>query len=432
MGTSERLMIEISQRAIQVDLFFTDHDSTKAHRTESVQLSENSLSFLWKAGGLTFKGDLYTPGDTLFGEMAQAGIKWPVTFHRTQQEKIKVKRPQEPQPPFDYVIKEVMIPNGDIVIGATITLPKVDAGAKFPLVILASGSGPQNRDCELLGHKSFWVIADYFAKNGIATLRFDDRGVGQTTGNFQEATLEDFASDVRACVKYVASSPELKGRVKIGLAGHSEGGMHVLMAAQKNKKVAFVIELASVGTSGRDVLIKQQYLIPLIGGKSEEYANWNKELYTGMSNIVLKYDQANAQDPLTNFLDSMYNLAPAEVREQTNIFNFKIGMNMFMNTTWMRQFLAFETVNYLKKLKLPILAINGSEDIQVPPNDAYAGFQNDLSAQSEATSSLTIINGLNHLFQTCIICNVEEYGDLEETISPKVLEAMAEWILGLR
>lgn len=430
MGMSERIMVLVTPE--KAELYFTDRDTTKPLKLEEVVLTDSTLAFLWKSGGLRYKGTHYPEGDTLFGEMTQAGMKWNVTFHRKLQEKIEVKRPQEPTPPFEYQVREVLIKNGENVLGATITFPKGREGEVTPIVVLASGSGPQDRNCEILGHKPFLVIADHFAKNGIATLRFDDRGVGQSTGSFQEATLEDFASDVLACVSFIQKDKELKGRVKIGVAGHSEGGMHVLMAARKNKKIEFVIELASVGTSGKDVLIEQQYLIPLKSGGSQEYADWNKQLYSGMSAIVLKYDQEKAQDPLTNFLDSMYQIAPNEVKEQTNIFNFKIGMNMFMNTTWMRQFLAYETADYLKKVKTPVLAINGSEDIQVPGFDAQEGFEKHLSANSKPHSNLALLGGLNHLFQNCTTCSILEYGDLEETINITVLKMMTEWIKGLK
>lgn len=430
MGMSERIMIVITPE--KAELFFSDRDTTKPLKLEEVVLSDSSLAFLWKAGGLKYYGKHFPAGDTLFGEMTQAGMKWNVTFHRKPQEKIKINRPQEPKPPFEYQTRDVLIKNGENVLGATITLPKVKEGEVIPIVVLASGSGPQDRNCELLGHKPFLVIADHLAKNGIATLRFDDRGVGQSTGSFQEATLDDFASDVLACVSFIQNDKELKGRVKIGVAGHSEGGMHVLMAARKNKKIEFVIELASVGTSGKNVLIEQQYLIPLKNNGSQEYADWNKQLYSGMSSIVLKYDQEKAQEPLTNFLDSMYQIAPKELKEQSNIFNFKIGMNMFMNSTWMRQFLAYETADYLKKLKIPILAINGSEDIQVSGFDAQEGFEKSLSKKSKPLSNLALLGGLNHLFQFCSTCSILEYGDLEETINPTVLNMMTEWIKGLR
>jgi uncharacterized protein len=430
MGMSERLMIKLTEE--KADLFFTDRDTTKPHKLDDVVMTDSSLTFTWKAGGLKYHGVYFMEGDSLFGEMSQAGMKWNVSFHRKLQEKILINRPQEPKEPFSYTTREVIINNGDVTLGATITIPHVPENQVFPIVVLASGSGPQDRNCELLGHKPFLVIADHLAKNGIATLRFDDRGVGQSTGSFQEASLEDFASDVLACVSFIQKDPLLKNRVKIGAAGHSEGGMHVLMAAKKNKKIAFVIELASVGTSGKEVLIEQQYLIPLKNGGSQEYADWNKNLYSGMSRIVLKYDQEKAQTPLINFLDSMYAIAPQEVKEQSNIINFKIGMNMFMNTTWMRQFLAFEAADYLKKLKIPILAINGSEDIQVPAESALDGFDWNLSKRSRVQSKLIWEEGLNHLFQKCFACTVMEYGDLEETINVKVLDAMTEWIKGLK
>ena len=429
MGMSERIMVLVSPE--KAELFFTDRDTTKPMKLEEVVLTDSSLAFAWKAGGLKFNGKHYADGDTLFGEMTQAGMKWKVTFHRKIQEKIEIKRPQEPKPPFEYQTRDVLIKNGVNVLGATITLPPMVQGKKIPIVVMASGSGPQDRNCELLGHKPFLVIADHLARNGIASLRFDDRGVGQSAGSFQEASLEDFASDVLACVSFIQNDEELKDQVSIGVAGHSEGGMHVLMAARKNKRIEFVIELASVGTSGKDVLIEQQYLIPLKNGGSQEYADWNRELYKGMSEIVLKFEQNKAQEPLTNYLDSMYQIAPIEVKDQSNIFNFKIGMNMFMNTTWMRQFLAFETADYLKKLKIPILAINGSEDIQVPGFDAQQGFERKLSKKSKPFSNLVLLGGLNHLFQICSTCSIVEYGDLEETINPTVLNLMTEWIKGL-
>lgn len=429
MGMSERIMVLVSPE--KAELFFTDRDTTKPMKLEEVVLTDSSLAFAWKAGGLKFNGKHYADGDTLFGEMTQAGMKWKVTFHRKIQERIEIKRPQEPKPPFEYQTRDVLIKNGVNVLGATITLPPMVQGKKIPIVVMASGSGPQDRNCELLGHKPFLIIADHLARNGIASLRFDDRGVGQSTGSFQEASLEDFASDVLACVSFIQNDEELKDQVSIGVAGHSEGGMHVLMAARKNKRIEFVIELASVGTSGKDVLIEQQYLIPLKNGGSQEYADWNRELYKGMSEIVLKFEQNKAQEPLTNYLDSMYQIAPIEVKDQSNIFNFKIGMNMFMNTTWMRQFLAFETADNLKKLKIPILAINGSEDIQVPGFDAQEGFERNLSKKSKPFSNLVLLGGLNHLFQICSTCSIVEYGDLEETINPTVLNLMTEWIKGL-
>ena len=431
MGTSERIAIHAQESPIKVDFYFTDRDSIKPLKTDNVILSDSSLAFTWKAGALTYRGSYFPAGDTLSGKMSQSGIEWNVTFHRKLQEKIIVHRPQEPKPPFTYKTKDVLIQNGDVLLGATITYPDLQDTAVFPIVILASGSGAQDRNCELMSHKPFWVIADHLANNGIATLRFDDRGVGKSTGSFQQATLEDFASDVLACVDFLTKDPYFKKRAIIGVAGHSEGGMHVLMAAKKSKKIKFVIQLASVGTSGREVLIEQQYLIPLKSGKSNDYASWNRDVFKGMCDIVSANPESKTADILGVFLDSMYTIAPTEYKEQTNIFNFKIGMTMFMNNEWMRQFIAFEAADYLKKINVPILAINGGEDIQVPAESAQEVFDYNLSKKSRGKSKLIWKEGLNHLFQKCSTCTIAEYGELEETISLTVLNGMTEWIKSL-
>jgi hypothetical protein len=204
------------------------------------------------------------------------------------------------------------------------------------------------------------------------------------------------------------------------------------MAAKGNKNVAFVIELASVGTSGKNVLVEQQYLVPKQSGKSEEYALWNQELYAGLSQIISSKSQQKATEPLNSFLDKMYVSSPPEYKDLTNIFNFKLALNMLLNNDWGRQFLTFETKDYLSKLKIPILAINGSQDIQVPAISNNKGFSQNFSKKSKSASRAIIIEGKNHLFQTCKSCSVMEYGDLEETFSEEVLILMKDWIKGLK
>jgi predicted acyl esterase len=324
---------------------------------------------------------------------------------------------------------DTLIENGKIVLGATLVIPNNLSG-NYPIVVLASGSGAQDRNCELLGHKPFWVIADYLAENGIASLRFDDRGVGKSTGVFQMATLEDFASDVLACVSFLKSDSRFANH-PIGLVGHSEGGMHVMMAAHKNKTVQFLIELASVGTTGKDVLVEQQYLIPKKGGQTEEYAQWNKSLFEEMSSLLLATKNKNRAEKLTAYLNEKYKSAPEEYKKLTNEMNFKLGMQMFMNSEWMIQFLSYQTADYLTKLSIPVFAINGSEDIQVPAESSQQGFEKNFSKESRSYSKAVIAVGKNHLFQTCIECTVKEYGDIEETFSEEVLKEMATWIKSL-
>ena len=433
-GTAQRIDLLIGQndKGATVDLVFPDLDTLKRHSTDQVVVNDTLVAFSWTKRALKFDGKFIASEGIIRGEMQQSGLDWEVTFYRDPQPVIEIKRPQEPNSADGYSVREVQIPNGDVALGATIFFPKLSENGKIPLVIMASGSGPQNRDCELMGHKPFLVMADHLAKNGIAVLRFDDRGMGKSTGVFQTASLKDFASDINACVKFIKRDKELGKRVQIGIAGHSEGGMHALMVAAKNKDVRFILELASVGTSGKDVLIRQQYLIPLKAGLSEEYARWNSAVFAGMCRIISNYTAEKVQDPMYTFLDSMYVLAPQEFREETEPMAFKFQIMLFGNNDWMRQFVTFESKDYLKKIKVPILVVNGGQDIQVPPTEALEGYDKHISKRSRAQSKLILAPDLNHLFQKCNTCDIQEYGDLEETVSPFVLDTMTQWIKGIQ
>ncbi len=386
---------------------------------------KDSLSFSWQSISLSFFGNYYSKGDSIYGTMKQSGLAWKVSFKRENQEIKKVNRPQEPKPKFSYEIKELEIKNGKNIIGATLTLP----GDKdnFPILILASGSGPQNRDCEIMGHKPFWVIADYLTNRGIGVLRFDDRGVEKSTDVFSNASLLDFASDVEACFNFVRKN--YKGH-KIGLAGHSEGGMHTLIVASRNPKLDFLIQLAAVGSNGKDVLVEQQYLIPLKTGKSEAYAKANKLLYDDVTKLLIQCNSEEFPDKVKELIKKEYDLFPEEYKKEGTAEEFSASFINFLNNDWGRQFMAFDSKQYLKKIYCPVLVINGAEDIQVPPTKNQEGFREGFSVQSQSLnkSKIILIPGLNHLFQTCKKCDIMEYGELEETFSPIVLKAIEEWI----
>jgi pimeloyl-ACP methyl ester carboxylesterase len=430
MGNSNRMDLIISNYPFNPVGKMSDPDGSYENIVmDKLKITDSTLSFLWTKIGLTFDGKFSKTGDSIVGVMSQMDVKWAANFTRTEQEKIVVKRPQEPKAPFAYPVEEILIQNGENVLGATLTLP-LNAGSNYPIVVLASGSGAQDRNCELVGHKSFLVIADYLARNGIGSLRFDDRGVGKSTGSFQAASLEDFASDVNACVTYLVQDPRFAGN-KIGVAGHSEGGMHTLVAAKSNKKIQFIVELASVGTSGGEVLAEQNYLISVTSGSSEELGIWAKETITGICGILAANSVDKAVDPLTKYIESRYAMAPKEFTDVTSLSNYQMGIQMMLNNDWGRQFLGFQTATYLKKIKVPILAINGSKDIQVPPVSNQAGFASNFSKKSLPQSKAIVVDGLNHLFQKCITCTISEYGELEETFSETVLKEMTVWIKGL-
>jgi pimeloyl-ACP methyl ester carboxylesterase len=386
---------------------------------------KDTLSFSWEKIGLSFEGNYFSRGDSIFGKMNQSGLEWNVTFIREILEKKTINRPQEPKPKFAYEIKEVEIKNGKNVIGASLTIPF--SKTNFPMVILASGSGPQNRDCEIMGHKPFWVLADYLTANGIGVLRFDDRGVGTSTGEFSKASLTDFASDVEACYNYIKKNYKDH---RIGLAGHSEGGMHTLIAASINPNVDFLIQLAAVGTTGREVLTEQQYLIPLKAGKSEGYAAANRMIYDSVTQLVVNYDKTIFPQKVLELLVRNYSSFPTDYKKEGTAEEFTSGLVNFLNNDWARQFMAFNTQEYLAKIVCPILVINGSEDIQVPATKSQEGFRNGFSNQTKSSnhSKIVLIPGLNHLFQSCKKCTIMEYGDIEETFSPIAMKAIVDWL----
>lgn len=425
VGQSMRMKMAIIDSNSAQQLFVEDPDGTYSKKEISdFAIEDEKLTFQWDKIGLSFDGDYFSDGDSISGLMKQSGLTWHVNFTRDEQEEKVVFRPQEPVAPFDYEIREVLIKNGDNLIGATITIP-TGFNEKMPVVVLASGSGAQNRDCEIVGHKPFLVIADYFANKDIVTLRFDDRGIGKSTGTFSKATVFDFASDVNTCVNYLHKQYKHN---KIGVAGHSEGGMHALIAASKNKNIDFVIELASVGISGRDVLIEQQYDIPKKGGKSEEYCLWNRAIFEGLCDIIQKNKQEEATELIATFLSDKYDNAPQEYRDESDKTTFLVTINMFINNDWARSFVNYNSADYLKKLKVPFLTINGGEDVQVSTQKNYAAFKEYPYKKNFEINEFHIVQGLNHLMQTCTSCTVLEYGELEETFSLEVMEIMKGWL----
>ena len=431
-GNAIRMNIEItdSNGINYIALSDPDKPSRKAFQVNAVEVSDTVLSFKWEKGGLQYYGNVNAMQDSISGIMSQNGLDWTAVFTKSEQESIKINRPQEPVEPYPYKLEEVTLTNGDFKITGTLTIPP-DSLDRNIIIVLASGSGPQNRDGEILGHKPFLVIADYLARNGIATLRFDDRGTGGSTAGYFQASLKDFANDVNSCIDFVSADARFTNYKK-GIAGHSEGGMHALIAAKANENVDFIIELASVGTSGKKVLLEQQYLIPMKSGLGEEHAKWNQSLFKGVCKIVKKEENIEkAADAINDFIDRRLENAPQKVKENAPPISIKMTMNMLLNNAWGREFLAYKTKNYYSKCRIPILAINGSEDIQVPAVSNTKAFQKWMRKSKVNASKALLIPGLNHLFQNCETCSIEEYATLEETFSEEIMQEMVEWIRSL-
>ncbi|MHA4737066.1 alpha/beta hydrolase family protein [Dyadobacter sp. MSC1_007] len=338
------------------------------------------------------------------------------------------KRPQEPHPPFPYYRELVKFENSKagVTLAGTLTLPALKGN--FPAVVMISGSGPQNRDEEIYNHKIFHVIADHLTRNGIAVLRFDDRGVGESTGNFKTATSEDFSYDVESAVTYLKTRKEIK-KDKIGLAGHSEGGLIAPMVAARSKDVAFLVLLAAPAMQLDSLLLLQQVVISRISGLPEAQIQKSRKINAGAYKIV-----TSSTDPGT--LKAQLTAYVKENPDTTSLGRPK-GMTHeqavsasidALSTPWARFILTYDPIATLQKVTCPILALNGEKDFQVPPKENLGGIKWAAKRSGNQKVKAIELPGLNHLFQECKTGSFVEYPMIEQTFSPLALKTMSNWI----
>jgi hypothetical protein len=372
-----------------------------------------------------FKGE-FLNDTTIKGEWKQSGMTFPLTLKKSEII-TELKRPQTPQRPFPYNEEEVVYINQDagIKLAGTLTFPQ--NGENFPAVILITGSGAQDRDETIFEHKPFLVIADYLTRNGIAVLRVDDRGVGGSEGKTSEATSEDFAGDMMAGIEFLKTRKEINP-AKIGLIGHSEGGLIAPMVATKSKGVAFVVLLAGPGIVGEQILYEQGKLINKAAGLTDDQAQQNHKMQQVIFNIVLtEPDSAQRIDRLQKTLtNGMYFIMNEEQKKAVD------NQIKAVDNKWFRFFLKYDPYPALTKIKCPLLALNGEKDLQVPPKENLAAIEKALTEGENKNFKTMEIPGLNHLFQTCETGAIAEYAQIEETISPAVLEILKDWILDFR
>ncbi len=295
---------------------------------------------------------------------------------------------------------------------------------------MITGSGSQDRDETIFNHKPFLVIADFLTRRGIAVLRVDDRGVGKSTGSPAKATSKDFVGDVLSGVDYLKSRKEIN-HDQIGLIGHSEGGLIAPMAAVESPDVAFIVLMAGPGLTGEQILYKQSALIGKVDGKSDEEISQNLDLMKKLYHVVKdEKDSAVASVKLHKVFDNYYeSLSDKEKKEIKNSGqNFDLQIKTIMSP-WFRYFLTYNPVPVLEKVKCPVLAINGSKDLQVPPEEDLAAIKKALEEGGNKNFEVKELPGLNHLFQPAKTGSPLEYGKIEETISPEALKIMCDWIL---
>jgi hypothetical protein len=368
--------------------------------------------------GGAFEGKLDKDLSTMDGTWSQNGGNWPVVLKHTKNAaELERRRPQDPVRPYPYREEELTYENKvqGVTLAATLTMPP--GKGPFPAVVLITGSGPQDRDEALLGHRPFLVLSDYLTRKGIAVLRADDRGVGKSTGSFGKATTADFATDTEAGVAYLKTRSEVNQH-KIGLIGHSEGGVIAPMVAARNPDVAFIVMMAGSGVPGDAIIVEQLRLIEEASGKSHEQAE--KDAAEEREVLALVKREKN-EAALEN-----------ELREKLagRIPKAQLGAAIQQVTSpWFRYFIGYDPSLTLTKVRCPVLAINGEKDLQVPPSQNLPAIRKALEAGGNKDFEVVELPGLNHLFQTAKTGSPSEYGSIEETISPVALEKMASWIL---
>ena len=371
----------------------------------------------------SYKGKLNTD-HTITGTFTQ-GITFPLNLEKGEPP-VK-KRPQEPKPPFPYKSEEVSVKNevDGITLAGTLTLPST--GGNCPAVVMVTGSGPQNRDEEIMGHKPFLVIADYLTRNGIAVLRCDDRGTASSKGNYATATNEDFANDAEAALNYLRNRKEINPK-KIGIIGHSCGGTIAFSVGARNKNLAFIISLAGAGLKGDSIMLKQVELISKSQGMPDVAWQATKPSIRQRYAILQQIDKTPDEIKKEVYADVTKTM-PAEALKDLSTVQQIDGQISSMVSPWYLHFMRYDPAQDLKKIKCPVLALNGEKDIQVDATMGLTAIRDRITENGNKNVTVKAYPNLNHLFQTCQKGTLAEYGELEETISPEVLKDITDWIL---
>lgn len=429
-GTRLRIVFHIQQAG---DRYTATMDSPDQGAVgipvEEVLVEDTVLTIKMPNLGIRYEGVWQEGSGKIAGTFTQSGFSFPMELKRESAE-TALKRPQHPSPPFPYEEEAVTYPNekAGIRLAGTLTLPEGDG--PFPAAVLISGSGPQNRDEELMGHKPFLVIADYLTRKGIAVLRFDDRGVGESEGDFGKATSKDFATDVEAAMQFLKSRPEID-TAAVGLIGHSEGGLIAPMVAARNEEVAYVVMLAGPGVTGAEIILHQRRLINEAEGGDTQEATMSeafmKEAFEVMRNAD-NLDEARKQlrPLLETLLQKTKSTASLDSAQFEKMVDQQLGS---LVTPWFLHFIDYDPAEALEKVDCPVLVLNGGKDLQVDPEQNIPPIIAALGRGGNQDFRVKVLPDLNHLFQTSETGKPSEYAKIEETFSPDALELITEWIL---
>jgi len=394
----------------------------KSLQTSAVKRAGASLRIEADKLDGVYVGTIAADKSSIDGKWTQKGNTFPLVLKPVKDEAVlEPKRPQNPVKPYPYRDEDVTYENKiqNVTLAATFTVPQ--GKGPFSAVVLITGSGPQDRDETLLGHKPFLILSDYLTRHGIAVLRADDRGTAKSTGDFKTATTADFATDTEAGIAYLKTRPEVDPH-KIGLIGHSEGAVIAPMIAARNPDVAFIVMMAGTRVSGDQVLVAQREAIAVAGGtKPEEAAKYAAKEKEMLALIEAEKVSTEKDDAALE----------KELREKMagDVPESQIGLQIKLLTSpWFRYFLTYDPASALRKVTCPVLVLNGEKDKQVLPEQNLPPIRQALTQAGNKHFEVDELPGLNHLFQTANTGSPTEYAGIEETMSPVALEKINTWI----
>ena len=396
----------------------------------SIALLDQELRFTIDRLGAEFAGKLDVAGTKCEGEWRQHGVVGPLTLTKLDGHFAGSLRPQTPQGPFPYREEQVTFRNdgAEVRLAGSLTIPGAERSSAA--VLLISGSGAQDRDGTVFGHKPFLVMADYLTRRGVATLRLDDRGIDGSTGNLSSSTILDLAGDVLAGVRFLTAHKNIDPR-KVGLIGHSEGASVGALAATRCTDVAFLVLMAAPGLPGEQVLDLQRRLINTRAGNSPALMEWEEALVRRLVGVLKNQeDDQKAEAAMGIIIQQEVAAKPrTEPDESYDISGILSAQAAAMCTPWFRDFLTYDPRPTLEKVGCPVLAVTGSRDMQVPSNPNLSEIKRALLAGGNRNAAIVQLPNLNHLFQTSSGGTPLEYGEIQETIAPTALKLIGDWIL---
>lgn len=429
-GPKLRLVLHVRERADTLAATLDSPDQLAfGLQVDRIGVRGDSLRLLMTGIAAGFVGAFDSTGAELHGHWIQGPATLPLILRRSGVMQSE-RRPQDPVPPYPYDTLEVAYENasGPAHLAGTLTRPR--GRGPFPAVLLITGSGQQDRDEAIAGHRPFRVLADALTRRGIAVLRVDDRGMGRSTGDVAASTSEDFAGDVLAGVAYLERRSDIDPR-RIGLVGHSEGGLIAPLVATRSRDVAFIVLMAGPGIPGWELIPLQGERVARAMGADEASIAFGKAVNERMVALALQPgDSAAIATRMRALSDSVKAALPEAQRKQLGDGPFlKASQIRAFLQPWFGYFLSHDPAPTLRHVTCPVLAINGALDTQVPAKENLAAIERALHAGNNRDFKLVELPGLNHLFQTCKTGSVTEYHSIEETIAPIALDTIGEWVV---